>query len=143
MEANGIKHSRVAPYHPRSNGAAERFVQTFKKAMKKMSHEGRDQTKQLANFLLMYRKTPQATTQETPAMLLTKRNPRSRIDLLWPNLRSTVEKKQEAQKRNHHRNTKEKEFRANDERYGLDTTVEVNPGPQVKSLNRQDRFHIE
>ena len=34
MKANGIKHIRSAPYHPSTNGLAERFVQTFKKAMK-------------------------------------------------------------------------------------------------------------
>ena len=30
--SNGIKHVRVAPYHVRSNGLAERFVQIFKKS---------------------------------------------------------------------------------------------------------------
>ena len=29
MKKNGIKHIRCAPYHPSSNGLAERFVQTF------------------------------------------------------------------------------------------------------------------
>ncbi|XP_056144368.1 uncharacterized protein K02A2.6-like [Lampris incognitus] len=30
LKANGVKHIRSAPYHPATNGLAERFVQTFK-----------------------------------------------------------------------------------------------------------------
>ena len=35
MCANGVKHSRIrsAPYHPATNGEAERFVQTFKRSL--------------------------------------------------------------------------------------------------------------
>ena len=38
---NGMKHIKSAPYHPSINGAIERLVQTFKKAMKAIEHDGR------------------------------------------------------------------------------------------------------
>ena len=34
VKDNGIKHFRCAPYHPASNGAVERFNQTFKQALR-------------------------------------------------------------------------------------------------------------
>jgi transposase InsO family protein len=33
MRANGIRHIASAPYHPATNGLAERMVQTFKYAL--------------------------------------------------------------------------------------------------------------
>ena len=38
---NGIKQVKSAPYHPSTNGAVERLVQIFKKAMKASDHDGR------------------------------------------------------------------------------------------------------
>ena len=73
---NGIRHVRVPPYHPSSNGLAERAVQTFKKGFKKMS-EGSVQDK-ISHFLFSYRITPQTTTGISPAELLLGRALRSR-----------------------------------------------------------------
>ena len=55
MEANGILHWRVLPYHPASNGAAENLVKrSLEKDKATDSLEMR-----LAEFLSMYRNTPQ------------------------------------------------------------------------------------
>ncbi|XP_054929043.1 uncharacterized protein [Dermacentor andersoni] len=39
LECNGVKQVRAAPYHPTSNGAAERTVQTIKRALLKQVME--------------------------------------------------------------------------------------------------------
>ena len=62
---NGTRHVTSAPYHPSSNGLAERAVPTIKQGMNEQVH-GTVETK-LAWFLLSYRTTPQTTTGETPA----------------------------------------------------------------------------
>ena len=62
---NGIRHICYAPYHPSSNGLAERFVQTFKRAMKASKKDGGSLSHRLAEFLLTYR-TAHATTGVSP-----------------------------------------------------------------------------
>ena len=90
MKSNGITHLRSAPYHAATNGQAERFVQTFKQSMRAMRNEPGDMNKKIANFLLNYRNTVNATTNETPAKLFLNRNLRTRLDLLKPNVEKRV-----------------------------------------------------
>ena len=66
LRTNGIKHIRNAPYHPSSNGQAERFVQTLKRSLKASEKDGRALSHRLAEFLLSYRTTPHATTNRSP-----------------------------------------------------------------------------
>ena len=109
LKNNGVKHTRVPPYHPASNGAAERTVQIVKRALVKQMLDQNPKKRQLslshklANFLITYRNTPHTTTGQTPAELFLKRKPKTRFTLLKPNLAKTVEEKQEKQKENHDR----------------------------------------
>ena len=69
------KHLKIAPYHPPSNGAAERYAQTFKTALKKIIN-GKvvsDLDSTLLRFILSYRTTPHSTTGLSPVELLFNR----------------------------------------------------------------------
>ena len=110
MKANGIKHIKSSHYHPSTNGEAERFVQTFKHALKMGRSDKGSLQQKLAKFLLTYRSTPNATTGVSPAELFLKHSLRTKLDLLRPSLRSQVESKQADQKYYHDLHSREREF---------------------------------
>ena len=107
MKVNGIKHIRSAPYHPSTNGLAERFVQTFKRAMKTSAQDEPNLNTRLSQFLLGYRSTPHATTNVSPGELFLQRKLRTRFDLLKPNVESVVTTKQSDQKTYHDQHVKQ------------------------------------
>ena len=110
LKQNGIKHIRSAPYHPATNREAERFVQTFKHAMKVAKYDSGTFETKLARFLLMYRNTPNSTTGRSPAELLFHRTLRTRLSLLRPNVADTVVNKQASQKEQHDKKGRERQF---------------------------------
>ena len=110
LTANGVKHIRVAPYHPASNGAIERFVQTFKQSMKAGEHDGLTLQHRVQNFLMTYRSTPHATTGQSPASLFLGRPIRTRFDLMRPVLGEKVRGEQAHQKKYHDAHTRFRQF---------------------------------
>ena len=115
MHANGVRHITSAPYHPSTNGLAERAVQTFKQALRQM--EGESVEDKLARFLLNYRITPHSTTGVSPAELLMGRKLRTRFDLWLPDLQMSVEKKQWKQKQCHDKKKPVREFKTGQKVY--------------------------
>ena len=79
-QERGITHLTGAPYHPATNGAAERLVQTFKQALRKSSLPPK---RALQEFLMQYRRMP-TSCGFSPSELLNSRQIRTRIDSLLP-----------------------------------------------------------
>lgn len=86
----GITHLTGAPYHPATNGAAERLVQTFKQALRKSSLPPR---KALQEFLMQYRRTPNSSGY-SPSEMLNSRQIRTKIDTLLPSPAHTAQGRQ-------------------------------------------------
>ena len=98
LHLNGIKLITSAPYHPVTNGLAEKAVQSFKEAMKKMS--GLLPTR-ISRYLFASRNTPHTTTGIAPSELLMGRKLHTHLDLLRPDLEQKVNTKQSLQKSYH------------------------------------------
>ena len=125
--SNGIRHVRVTPYHPSSNGLAERAVRVVKEGLKKQNTTA-TLTDRLSRVLMSYRITPHSTTGIAPAELLFGRNLRSKLDLLKPSAdrkRSDVVTKQQVQKQNHDKHSKDREFQIGDHVYVKIGVVEI------------------
>ena len=140
--SNGIKHIPAPPYHPATNGQAENCVKTVKRALKKhfldTSKSNVSDSHKLASFLLTYRNTPHSVTGRTPAELLNKRKLRTRLDLLRPDMRKFVEKKQDKQKSQHDVRVQLREFEKNErvrvKNWRDNKDVKFVPGTVVRRL---------
>ena len=110
MKLNGVKHTRSAPYHPSTNGLAERFIQSMKQGLKASLSSGLSLSHRLSNFLLTYRSTIHSTTGVSPCSLFLKREVRTRFDLLRPDIESRVMGKQMQQKTDHDRHARMRQF---------------------------------
>lgn len=115
LARNGIKQLTTAPYHPSSNGLAERAVQVVKRGLKK--NVSGSLNSRLARTLLSYRTTPHTTTGVTPAELMLGRRPRIRLDLVKPNIAKDVALSQTQSKFRHDSGAQSRKFETGDKVY--------------------------
>lgn len=109
---NCVRHVRTAPYHPASNGLAERAVQVVKEGIKKM--KSGDLTVKCARFLFHYRNTPHSTTGQRPSELMFHRHVRTHLDAVKPDLGAKVRAEQCKQKEQHDTRAKDSKFEVDD-----------------------------
>ncbi|XP_061715536.1 uncharacterized protein K02A2.6-like [Cydia pomonella] len=87
----GILHIRSSPYHPRTNGLAERLVRTFKS---RFASGTEPQHQRLREFLFTYRITPHNTTGKSPAEVMFGRQINTLLSNIRPNKRRELQYKQ-------------------------------------------------
>ena len=90
-QERGITHLSGAPYHPATNGAAERLVQSFKQSLKKSALPPKAA---LQEFLMQYRRTPLDSGGYSPSELLNGRQIRTKLDALVPSPAHVAQGKQ-------------------------------------------------
>ena len=95
-QVNGIRHLTTPCLSPKSNGLAERAVQTFKSGFYKQSI-GSIETR-VSRFLFRYRTTPHSLTMRSPAELFLGRQPRTHLNAMLPDIQRRVHDHQGAQK---------------------------------------------
>ena len=115
LEQNGVRHIRSPPYHPASNGLAERAVQTFKEGLKRFKTG--TLSARLSRFLLWYRITPHSTTGLSLSELMWGRRLRSKLDLLLPDGERRSQEAQDRQKRAHDSHAVDRQFNVSDTVY--------------------------
>ncbi|CAB0005138.1 unnamed protein product [Nesidiocoris tenuis] len=84
---HSVTHVKSTPYHPRTNGLAERAVRTFKDRLKNEKGNRWQILEKVDEFLFTYRSTPHSTTGRSPAELIFGRRLTSPFDLLKPDLK--------------------------------------------------------
>ncbi|XP_037927767.1 uncharacterized protein K02A2.6-like [Teleopsis dalmanni] len=85
---NGIQHVTTAPFHPASNGLAERFVRTFKTSVKKNLDDSMPISEAVIKFLVTYRSMPNSNNK-SPAELLHGRTVRTLLTQILPVTKSS------------------------------------------------------
>ena len=85
----GIEKIRTTPYHPQTNGSAERVHQTLQRMIGKLDPEKRRKwPAYIGSIIIAYNSTRSLVTGYSPYFLMFRRRPWLPIDLLFPTCRT-------------------------------------------------------
>lgn len=94
-KSNNIQHLKSPPFHPQSNGLAERAVGIVKSSLQKFKLENKSQSMSIEEkiklFLFKYRNTPLTNCKSSPSELIYKFTPRNSFVQLQKRKSETVE----------------------------------------------------
>ena len=107
---NGIRHILSPPYHPSTNGEAERFVQVFKRALRPQVGHKVDVQAEIFKFLQRYQTIPHSTTGRSSFELLFGRTIRTNLDFLKPQVETQVIRQQTRAIQNNDRTARDLQF---------------------------------
>ncbi|KAF2882253.1 hypothetical protein ILUMI_23921 [Ignelater luminosus] len=89
LNQNGTILKLIAPYHPATNGQAERFVETLKKSLLKVQCNNSDLDQNVQKLLLQYRTMLHTATNESPSVLMFVRKIRTLLDFIFTKQKHT------------------------------------------------------
>lgn len=145
-----FEHVTSSPYYPKSNGLAERYVQTCKQLLKKADHSGRDPY----IALLEYRNTPiDSIINKTPSQLMFGRNLNAfmptfemlRNTETFADVKSHLEKRHSTYKYYHDQKNKAKlnDFMTGDTVFIKDKVKDMTPAKVIGKAERPRCYKVQ
>ena len=143
MEKWGIKHILTPPYHPASNGLAEKAVGIVKDKLKKMDAPGSPLELHiyLQMVLFHYRATPHTSTEQTPYELIIN----APVPVMFPQLVDTQRKLQEVNRHTmpKHKIGHQRKFNVGDIVLVYDNVSKVNDYGIIKSVKSNNSYVVD
>ena len=143
MNKWGVKHIFTPPYHPASNGLAEKAVGIVKDKLKKMNAPG--SPLELHIYLQMvlkhYRATPHTSTEQTPYELIVN----APIPVMFPQLVDTQRKLQEVHRHSipKHKHGHQRKFNIGDIVLVYDNVSKLNDYGIIKLVKSNNSYVID
>ncbi|CAK9295501.1 unnamed protein product [Gordionus sp. m RMFG-2023] len=109
-DLNNIRHIRSAPYHPKTNGLAERTVRTLKGRYYATRDLISDPEEAMTQVLTTYRLGEHSSTGRSPAKIMFGRQLKTSLDWIRPNAEHEIVRANDKQSLHHDLHSKEREF---------------------------------